>query len=286
MVRSKIVGRALRRQLRRVGAQLRYPLQPMSRQPWLFGNSFPKSGTHLLLQILAGFEALGPAVYGGQPPILTYEVRTGHQRPMSDILADLKRLRPGDVAYGHLHALPEVVEQLRSSNGAAYFVNRDPRDVVVSHVFYVTEINPRHVHHKHYANELTSFDQRLDASILGRPDFVEPFPDVRARFEPYMGWLDVPEVLLVRYEDVLANQQDELGRIFDHAIARGFRTRLSRKEAIVQLAAYIKPENSPTFRSGGSGGWKKHFTPAHKKLFKTVTGDLLQRLGYEKDQNW
>lgn len=286
MVRAKTAARSLRRHLRRIGAQLRHPLQPMGRQPWLFGNSFPKSGTHLLLQILAGFEALGPAVYGGQPPILTYGVRSGQQRPMAQILADLRRLRPGDVAYGHLHALPEVVAELRSPAGAAYFVNRDPRDVVVSHVFYVTEINPHHVHHQHYANELTSFDQRLRTSILGRPDFAEPFPDVRARFEPYMGWLDVPEVLLVRYEDVLANQAEELGRIFDHGVGRGFRTRLSRDQAVAKLAGSIKPKKSPTFRSGGSGGWKQHFTPAHKELFKAVTGDLLQRLGYEKDQNW
>lgn len=286
MVRAKVLGRSLRRQLRRMAAQLRYPTQPMGHQPWLFGNSFPKSGTHLLLQVLAGFEGLGPAVYGGQPPILTYAVRTGYQRPIADIQADLGRIRPGDVAYGHLHALPEVVSALRSPGGVVYFVNRDPRDVVVSHVFYVTEINPRHVHHKHYAYELPDFESRLRTSILGRPDFAEPFPDVRARFEPYMGWLDVPEVLLLRYEDVLADQAGELGRIFDHAVGRGFRTQLSRDAAIARLAAAIKPENSPTFRSGGSGGWKKHFSPTLKALFKEVTGDLLQRLGYEQDQNW
>jgi len=31
---------------------------------------------------------------------------------------------------------------------------------------------------------------------------------------------------------------------------------------------------------------KKYFTEAHKKIFKNAAGDLLVRLGYEKDNDW
>ena len=43
---------------------------------------------------------------------------------------------------------------------------------------------------------------------------------------------------------------------------------------------------SPTFRSGKTGEWKKHFTDEHKAIFKEIAGDLLVRLGYEKNNNW
>ena len=75
---------------------------------------------------------------------------------------------------------------------AAYFILRDPRDVVVSHVHYVTEMEPNHIHHRYYSQELHTFDERLRASILGIPDPAIPFPDIRQRFLPYLGWLDAP----------------------------------------------------------------------------------------------
>jgi hypothetical protein len=48
----------------------------------------------------------------------------------------------------------------------------------------------------------------------------------------------------------------------------------------------INPGKSPTFRSGKTGEWKKHFTDEHKKIFKDVAGDLLIKLGFETDKDW
>jgi hypothetical protein len=48
----------------------------------------------------------------------------------------------------------------------------------------------------------------------------------------------------------------------------------------------IQPKKSHTFRSGKTGGWREHFTDEHKKLFKDMTGDLLLKLDYEKDDDW
>lgn len=286
MVNADLPLRLMRRGLRRAGAQRRFPSISMKQMPVLFGNSFPKSGTHLLTQVLAGFEKIGPVVRSGLPPVLTFEGETGKPRPLGGILSGLDRLLPGDIAYGHLHALPPVAEILCSPKFSSYFIYRDPRDVVVSHVFYVTDINNRHVHHDYYVDQLKDFDQRLRTSIQGRPDLEIPFPDIRGRFEPYLPWLDRPEILSLRYEDLLDDAQVELARIFDHAAKRGFVSHASRDAAIETLGRAIKPAESPTFRKGGSGGWREHFTPEIKELFKDLTGDLLVRLGYERDQNW
>jgi hypothetical protein len=39
-------------------------------------------------------------------------------------------------------------------------------------------------------------------------------------------------------------------------------------------------------RKGIVGDWKNHFTPAVVNKFKSLTGDGLIQLGYERDMNW
>ncbi len=276
----------IRRAVRRFTQQIRYRRISLQDVPVLFANSFPKSGTHLLTQVLQGFAQIGPAVDSGLPAIVTFEGDTGRQRNVQSILADLNHLLPGDIAYGHLLASPKIVQRLCWNGMASYFILRDPRDVVVSHVHYVTEMAPNHIHHHYYHDELSNFDERLRTSILGLPNSPIPFPNVRARFEPYLGWLDHPEVLVLRYEDLIAMQDESVARVFDHAVQRGFPPQVKREIAVKRLSANIDPQRSPTFRSGKIGGWKSRFNPEHKQLFKEVSGDLLLRLGYEQDHGW
>ncbi|MCK4726823.1 MAG: hypothetical protein KAT29_13515, partial [Anaerolineales bacterium] len=87
-----------------------------------------------MTQILAGFTTLGPFVDGGLPAIVTYDGKDGHQKSEAELLYDLQRLRAGDIAYGHLHATDQVAEFMSQENVASYFIIRDPRDVLVSHV--------------------------------------------------------------------------------------------------------------------------------------------------------
>lgn len=288
------LGRLARRSLRRVGKTVQSG--SLSDSPVFFANSFPKSGTHLLTQIMAGFTRIGPAVDSGLPAVVTYDGFTGRKRELPEILADLGRFRPGDIGYGHLHAVPEVVDWLRQDGWCAYFILRDPRDVVVSHVHYVAEMAPNHIHHRYYQERLQTLDQRLCASIRGVPAaelseavgqaVPEPLPDIRTRFEPFLGWLACKEVLTLRYEDLVADRQKALRRILDHALSRGFRLKVAAPAAVQALSDSINPQRSPTFRSGKTGGWKGAFTAEHKALFKEVSGDLLVRLGYEKDSTW
>jgi hypothetical protein len=168
----------------------------------------------------------------------------------------------------------------------AYFILRDPRDVAVSHVHYVTEMEPNHAHHRYYVEELHSFDERMRASILGRDDTDMPFPDICARFEPYLGWLERSEVLALRYEDFHTDRHEALRRVLDHALWRGFPLKVDRESAVQILAGSIDPSRSPTFRSGKAGAWRAQFSPENIRLFKDVAGELLVRLGYESDMDW
>jgi hypothetical protein len=279
-------ARLARRLFRRARQRWRYRQMSRDGLPILFANSFPKSGTHLLTQVLQGFTRLGPAVESGLPAVVNFEGESGRPRRQEEILADLDRLLPGDIAYGHLHASPAVVEFLGRDGIAHFFILRDPRDVVVSHVHYVTDMAAAHALHRYYTQELHNFDERLRASILGRRDWSEPFPDVRARFEPYLAWLGRPEVLCLHYEDFSRDREASIRRVLDHAVRRGFPLAIPPDQAVTILADSIDPGRSPTFRRGTVGGWRERFSPEHKRLFKDVAGDLLVRLGYEQGEDW
>jgi hypothetical protein len=40
------------------------------------------------------------------------------------------------------------------------------------------------------------------------------------------------------------------------------------------------------YRKGVAGDWINHFTPEHVEAFKERFGDLVQRLGYETEDDW
>lgn len=258
--------------------------EPEGGWPVLLGISFPKSGTHLLDQILLGFSRVAPFSRRLHSFYAEYEGESGSKRPPRGALAWLDSLEPGDVASAHLFARPEAVGKACSPGFVPFFIFRDPRDVVVSHVYYVTGMEARHVHHEYYAS-LPDFESRLNISILGRPDAGVEFPDVAARFAPYLGWLDRPEVLALHFEDLIHDRATALSRIMDHLLAH-IPLSAPRHQILASLEASIDPKRSPTFRSGRTGEWKKHFSAENKKIFKDVAGELLIRLGYEKNNNW
>jgi hypothetical protein len=258
--------------------------QPAGGWPALLGISFPKSGTHLLDQILLGFSKVAPFSRRLHSFYAEYEGETGRSRPAAQARTWVESLGARDVASAHLFARPEVVARVVTPAFVPYFIFRDPRDVVVSHVFYVTEMETRHVHHAYYAS-LPDFDSRLRVSILGRPELEIEFPNIAVRFAPYLGWLDAGSVLGLHFEDLVNDRAIALGRILDHLLAR-VPLSLPRPTLVQTLETAINPRQSPTFRSGKTGEWRRHFTPGIKDLFKSVAGDLLQRLGYEATSNW
>src|SRR5215210_5116420 len=188
--------------------------------PVLLGISFPKSGTHLLDQILLGFSRVAPYARRLHSFYAEYEGESGRKRSPEEALKWLDSLRPCDIASAHLFARREAMARLGSSKFIPYFIFRDPRDVVVSHVFYVTDMETRHVHHDYYQS-LPDFDARLNGSILGRADLDVEFPNIAARFAPYLGWLDHDEVLSIHFEDLINDRAATLSRIMDHLLARG-----------------------------------------------------------------
>jgi sulfotransferase family protein len=263
--------------------RIRFATQPTN-LPILLGISFPKSGTHLLDQILLGFSNVAPYPRRLHSFYAEYEGESGRKRSPEQALKWLDSLHRRDIASAHLFAREEVIQRVCMPAFVPYFIFRDPRDVVVSHVFYVTDMEARHVHHDYYRS-LPDFNARLRVSILGRPDTTVEFPNIADRFAPYLGWLDHEEVLSIHFEDLINDRSSALTRIMDHFLART-PLQISRQRILDSLESSINPKRSPTFRSGKTGEWRKYFSEEHKRVFKEVAGDLLLKLGYEKNNDW
>ena len=273
-------------QAEKTSQRLRFRSMPTPKNGWpiLLGLSFPKSGTHLLDQILLGFSNFAPFSLRLHSFFSEYEGGSGRERTLHETLSWFEGLRPCDVASAHLFAHPELVPRICSSDFISYFIFRDPRDVVVSHVYYVTDMEKTHVHHDYYRS-LPNFDSRLRVSILGRPDAGVEFPDIADRFAPYLGWLDQPEVMKIHFEDLVNNRIQTLEMILDHFIQR-IPIDIFKGVMLGKLESSINLKRSPTFRSGKSGEWRTHFKEEHKELFKRAAGELLIKLGYENDNTW
>jgi sulfotransferase 6B1 len=278
----------LRRTFRPAGktlqAVVRWKRFSFNDAPSVFGNSKPKSGSHLLLQILNGFTQIMPYRYVEADPIRTIK-KDGGRRTADDIVADLKRVPQGIIGWGYVEAANENVAYLCQPNHVNYFIYRDPRDMLVSQVFFATDMHEEHGMHEYYKS-LPDFSARLNVAITGIDKDGLRMVSVKQRYEGVFKWLEQRHVMCLRFEDLINHRDATLKAMLDEVEKTGYRIPTPRDKALSVLIEAIQPKKSHTFRSGKTGGWKEHFTEEQKKLFKDVAGDLLVRLGYEKDNQW
>lgn len=278
----------LRRKIRPAGktlqAVLRWKRLTFNEAPPIFGNSKPKSGSHLLLQILNGFTRIIPYAYVEAEPVRTI-TKEGRRKTREEILTDLRSIREGVIGWGYIEASAENTECLCRPDRVNYFLYRDPRDMLVSQVFFATELYEEHGMHDYYKS-LPDFGARLKAAITGIDREGLHMVSVKQRYVGVFKWLDQKDVLCLRFEDLITNRDATLNAMLDEVERTGYQIPTPRARALTILAEAIQPGKSHTFRSGKTGGWREHFTEEHKKLFKEVAGDLLMRLGYEKNDEW
>ena len=252
--------------------------------PPVFGNSKPKSGSHLLLQILSGFTQIMPYRFVEAEPVRTIK-QNGGRRAEGDIAVDLRDIRRGVIGWGYVDVSPDNVAILCQSNRVNYFIYRDPRDMLVSQVFFATDMHGEHGMHEYY-NSLPDFGARLNVAITGIDRDGLKMVSVKQRYEGVFQWLEQKHVMCIRFEDLINNRDATLTAMLNEVEKTGYKIQTPREKALALLTDAIQPNKSHTFRSGKTGGWKQHFNGEHKTLFKNVVGDLLVRLGYEKNNDW
>lgn len=251
-------------------------------------NSIPKSGTHLLKNVIGN--VYGTSIYARRELGYVNE----HDNPhtwLNIVKQNVTDLRGGILYTGHIPYTPQIERWLEKHHIKHIFIYRDPRDYVVSLVYYIMKkgYDTRHrPFYDLYAN-LPSHDARLMAAIVGHgagqthythgPDSINA---VSIALSIFLNWLDSPHVLALRYEDFIASDggpaahlNNTLERIVEYLEIEPSET------VFQQLREGMQPQRSVTFRKGGSH-WRTEFTPEHIAAFKATCGDLLAQLGY----NW
>jgi hypothetical protein len=96
----------------------------------------------------------------------------------------------------------------------------------------------------------------------------------------------------VRYEDLLEHPHQEVRRLLAFL---GVHTEGKLVERCVSSASFEKlskgrergqEDPSSFYRKGVAGDWKNYFTEEDRRIFKEEAGELLIRLGYERDLGW
>ena len=266
-------------------------LESRNQKPRISCNSYPKSGTHLLYQILYSLPETEK-----WNDIVSVQALCGIMNTASHIRWKIGSAPRGSIVRSHLMYTDEIRSILSDLSCKQLFIYRDLRDVAVSHARWVLK-EPEIFLHDIYT-QLPSFDDQLMSTIQGVP-LGTPFgsnlsqPNIGQDFSRWAGWVDDPDTLAIRFEDLVGergggDEQKRLhivSQILDHL---EISLPASEIESRFSSAA-MNPKESHTFVKGGKGkigGWQNFFKPSHKEAFKKVAGDYLVQLGYEPDLNW
>jgi sulfotransferase 6B1 len=252
--------------------------------PPVLANSFPKSGTHLLDQIIGALP--DRRNYGAFLSSMTSSFRFTRRTP-AESRRFLESTAPGEIVRAHLFYDSEVCEAVVDRRFVHYFIYRDLRDVVLSEAHYYRSINRWHRLHRLF-RDAPSMEDALLLAIEGIEDPTGRiyYPGIGARFCHYEPWTDSPDAFAVRFEDLTGEGREAVVRkMVEYYLLRTSQT--GDVESLAsQALANITPEKSHTFRKGKKGGWREAFNERHRESFKRLAGDLLIKHGYESTLDW
>lgn len=194
-------------------------------------------------------------------------------------------LTPLYVGYEPYRRLPKL------GTARAFFVMRDPRDLLVSEYFSVK------FSHAPMGDIPAKRTQLLSTSEEDGLQFTLADLQQYGTFDCQRSWhagaKDDRDVIVVRYEDLLSgtNTVETWTELFRHADVRvppqvleqllrdhSFQSQANREPGKEDVKSHL--------RKGMPGDWRNHFSPKLKDEFKRITSDLVVALGYESSSDW
>lgn len=271
----------------------------------IVANSVPKSGTHLLLQLLGllGFEqgnlTIGEHFLLGRLPLAKRFLRgpllnkdsitLGVENPkkvrrrwLERRIAEIPEQR---AILAHLPYTPEAAELLRANRMPMVVIFRDPRDVAVSYMHWLKQ-RPQLYHHSEYAALPNDHERLLIAIRRGKLGEYTLRP-MEKQYRQILKWGKSEGALLVRFEDLVGEKGGGSSEVQHETIKRvcEYLALNVDKQRVISVQKELFGPTS-TFRKGQIGGWRTEFTKEHKNAVKDVAGELLIDLDYEKNLEW
>ncbi|WP_456370376.1 sulfotransferase family protein [Thermodesulfatator atlanticus] len=164
----------------------------------------------------------------------------------------------------HVRAIPKIKQVYPDSKLIAVY--RDGRDFVISH--------------RHYAKNM-GLAWSFEESVLLWKEMIE----LQLRYQQEFNlWTCSYEDMLNNSRKIAQNILNFLGLSYNDQVLNN----MINKSSFEFITGRKRGQaNSKSFyRKGVSGDWKNYFSLKEKETFKKLAGDLLIKLGYEKDFDW
>ncbi|MDP1836169.1 MAG: sulfotransferase domain-containing protein [Chlamydiales bacterium] len=189
--------------------------------------------------------------------------------------------------HTHAYPLPHILKLLEEVDAKVIFLMRDPRDQIVSLMYWVKEKNwPGGPDPLIRATQHYSQDELLYELITGE-NFGVSY--TKTLIGCRLPWMDQPFVYTTYFEKLVGEKG---GGDFDSQcqelkVIMSFLGQEQPDHIINECAENLfGGDDSWTFRQGLIGSWKWHFNQKHVEAFKKIFGQELISLGYESDFNW
>ena len=238
-----------------------------------------KTGTHLLTKLMSR--------------LVNKEVHNcwEHSLPAKEFTTLLDEVESSNM-FLHMHALPtkEIIQTLKKKKYKVFFLMRDPRDDMVSLLYYIEKgwsIGPCGLD-KPYGT--LSLPEKLQELITGERFGLAMVEAIILR---RLDWMKEKSqfVYTAHFENLVGSEgggddKKQLKEIIKISQHLGLNLSTAELKDIAKDLWGAEPGENTTFRKGQLGGWKEEFTSEHKAAFKKRYNKLLIHLKYEKNSNW
>ena len=260
----------------------------------VIANSFPKSGTHILVRILELLEykhadthlSRSLIFYGPRNILRNIQIysRIEHnpnEGIQVDIETPLRRVKnkwfishmqkflSGETyAKAHLPFTEKLEQCLIELKLKMLYIHRDPKDSLVSMKNYILA-NNRHPNHKMF-KDLSSEEERLALILNGynrgsNVNLIAPFLE---KYNRSIGWKDSKACCSLEFEKIVG--------------PKGGGNQNAQREQLLKVLAYLGKDaeladdiqekvfntKSITFHKGIIGQWREEFSPSIEALFQ------------------
>lgn len=265
----------------------------------ILATSVPKSGSFLLFRCIELLTNKNISYYHfTQQGITEEELMDPSPSTFTRLLTTLYS---NEFLVGHFKYTLEYDQLVKDHNFKVVFIIRDPRDQIVSRAFYIQKYPERYPGLQHLSIEelITGLigsitePQLFNTLVTDHVKYLNKplqtsFSNIKQFYQAFLPWSKTANCYTVKFEKLIGPQGggtriEQVREI--RAIARHIQQPLTPTLLRSTLTNLFSNE-SPTFREGIIGSWKKYFTPHHKALFKVVAQDLLVQLEYEQEDNW
>jgi hypothetical protein len=251
----------------------------------IFCISWPKAGTHLLLELAKSILPEGPWV---EDKDIKY-TSEGDELFFQKVSERISKYGDNFAIKGHIPWSESIESFLLSNDFQILFIVRDPRDVICSTYRWLTDLRKNWECSKFLAEFSPKI--QLEYIIKGMP-LLYPFDNdagviwdapLPVRYSKLTPWFYSAGAIAFTYEKLSGNlgqdtQKKEVVRALSFL-------KIDPKETTCRVLQSLYNPNSATFHSGKVGNWVDYFSDHHKKLFVELAGEeLIEMLGYEATQ--